>query len=313
MAKKQPSFSDLDYDNKKKTTRKDLFLQKMNEVIPWEVLLKPIRWEYPQGALGRPPIALGKMLRIYFMQQWYHLGDPAMEDMLYDSASMKRFVGISIDEVPDETTLCKFRHFLESHKLTECLFSLSRSYLEEQGLLLREGTIVDASIIEAPSSTKNRAGKRDSEMRQTKKGNQWHFGMKLHIGTDTGGGVHTVVVTDASVHDSCVMEDLLHGDERVIYGDKGYVSEERREAAERSGKTWRVSRRSNRGRKLNAADKAFNRKSNRIRSRVEHVFGVIKNLWGYRKVRYKGLEKNRAQVLSLLALANFYRYRHKLA
>ena len=138
MAKKQPSFSDLDYDNKKKTTRKDLFLQKMNEVIPWEVLLKPIRREYPQGALGRPPIALGKMLRIYFMQQWYHLGDPAMEDMLYDSASMKRFVGISIDEVPDETTLCKFRHFLESHKLTECLFSLSRSYLEEQGLLLRE-------------------------------------------------------------------------------------------------------------------------------------------------------------------------------
>ena len=174
-----------------------------------------------------------------------------MEDMLYDSASMKRFVGISIDEVRMRQRYASFVIF-GKHKLTECLFSLSRSYLEEQGLLLREGTIVDASIIEAPSSTKNRAGKRDSEMRQTKKGNQWHFGMKLHIGTDTGGGV--IRSGDRCiVHDICVMEDLLHGDERVIYGDKGYVSEERREAAERSGKTWRVSRRSNRGRKLNAA------------------------------------------------------------
>jgi IS5 family transposase len=310
---KQSSFSDLAYEHKKKTTRKERFLREMDEILPWSVLLKPIKRKYPKGLRGRPPVLLETMLRIYFMQQWYGLSDPSMEDSLYDIESMRRFAKVELDAIPDETTICKFRHFLESHQLTKTLFEHTERYLSDKGLILSEGTIVDASIIEAPSSTKNRDRQRDPEMKQTKKGNQWHFGMKAHIGTDTQGRTHSIAVTDASPHDSTLMDDLLHGEESVVYGDKAYASAERQANAEQAGIEWRVNRKAKRGRKLNCADRAFNRKSNRVRAKVEHAFGIVKHLWGYRKVRYKGLEKNAAQVFTLFALANFYMVRHELA
>ena len=269
--------------------------------------------KYPRAGQGRHPIPAAVMLRIYFLQQWYGLSDPGMEDSLYDVESMRRFAGVDLESVPDESTILKFRHFLEQHRLTEQLFRLTRRYLSERGLLLSAGTIVDASIINAPSSTKNRDRQRDPEMKQTKKGNAWYFGMKTHIGSDTQGRVHSVAVTDAAVHDSVVMDECLHGEEAVIYGDKAYASEGRRQAAVDRGVDWRVSRKARRGKRLNCADRSFNRKSNRTRSRVEHAFGVVKQLWGYRKLRYRGLEKNTAQVFTLFALANFYLARRELA
>ncbi len=310
---KQSSFSDLAYEHKKKTTRKERFLGEMDAILPWQELLKPILKKYPKAGQGRQPIPAAVMLRIYFLQQWYGLSDPGMEDSLYDVESMRRFAGVELESVPAESTILKFRHFLERHRLTEQLFRLTRRYLSERGLLLSAGTIVDASIISAPSSTKNRDRQRDPEMKQTKKGNAWYFGMKAHIGTDTQGRVHSVAVTHAAVHASTVMADCLHGEEAVIYGDKAYADEVRRQAALARGVDWRVSRKARRGKRLSCADKSFNRKSNRTHSRVEHAFGVIKHLWGYRKVRYRGLEKNAAQVFTLFALANFYLVRRELA
>ena len=226
---KQSSFSDLAY--KKNTTRKERFLGEMDTILPWDELLKPILEKYPQPGKGRQPIPAEVMLRIYFLQQWYGLSDPGMEDSLYDVESMRRFAGVELEGIPDESTILKFRHFLERHGLTEQLFQLTRRYLSERGLLLSAGTIVDASIINAPSSTKNRDRQRDPEMKQTKKGNAWYFGMKAHIGSDTQGRVHSVAVTDAAVHDSVVMDECLHGEEAVIYGDNAYASEGRRQAA----------------------------------------------------------------------------------
>jgi len=310
---KQSSFSDLEYQAKKKTTRKEKFLSEMDRILPWKLLLKPIRKHYPKAGNGRPPIAPEIMLRIYFMQQWYQLSDPAMEDSLYDIESMRRFAKISLDSVPDESTILNFRHFLERHELTKKLFQSTEQYLSEHGMILSEGTIVDASIISAPSSTKNKDRQRDPEMSQTKKGNQWYFGMKAHIGSDTQGRVHSIVVTDASVHDSVVADELIHGEEQVIYGDKAYASAERKEAAEAKGVVWRVNRKAKRGKKLNCADRAFNLKSNKTRAKVEHAFGVVKHLWGYRKVKYKGLAKNATQVFSLFMLSNLYMARKELA
>src|SRR3972149_2398950 len=225
------SFASLAYENKKKKTRREKFLEEMNQAIPWEELLQVVREHYPKAGNGRQPMLLERMLRIYFMQQWYGLSDPGMEDALYDSESMRRFadIDLEVDAVPDETTILNFRHLLERHNLTKKIFEKTQLYLTEKGLLLREGTIVDATIINAPSSTKNHDNARDKEMKQTKKGNQWYFGMKAHVGTDTGRGLaHSVVVTDAAVHDSQVMDRLLHGGEEAVYGDKAYASEEKK-------------------------------------------------------------------------------------
>lgn len=309
---KQSSFSDLEYQAKKKTTRKERFLSEMDSILPWKILLKPIRKHYPKAGNGRPPFDPEIMLRIYFMQQWYQLSDPAMEDSLYDIECMRRFANVSLDKVPDESTILNFRHFLEKHELTKKLFQSTERYLSEHGMILSEGTIVDASIVSAPSSTKNKDRQRDPEMKQSKKGNQWFFGMKMHIGSDTQGRVHSIVVTDASVHDSTVAEELIHGEEQELYGDKAYANSERKEEYESRGVTWRVNRKAKRGRKLNCADRAFNRKSNRTRAKVEHAFGVVKNLWGYRKVRYKGIAKNAAQVFALFTLSNLYMARKEL-
>jgi len=312
----KPSFASLAYDNKKRKTRREKFLQEMDQVIPWKDLRQIIEKHYPKAGNGRQPMPLEMMVRIYFMQQWYALSDPAMEDGLYDSESMRRFAGIDMaeDVIPDETTILHFRHLLEKHKLTEKIFEKTQLYLTEKGLLLREGTIVDATIINAPSSTKNRDNTRDKEMKQTKKGNQWYFGMKAHVGTDTGRGLaHSVVVTDAAVHDSQVMDELLHGEEQVVYGDKAYNSEEKKKEYEDRGIRWCVSRKACRHYQLTPEDIEYNHRQSQVRAKGEHAFLIVKHLWHYTKVRYKGLFKNAAQVFSLFALANLYLVRRELA
>ena len=313
---KTVSFASLAYENKKKKTRREKFLEEMNQVIPWEELLQIVKKYYPVAGNGRQPMPMERMLRIYFMQQWYGLSDPAMEDALYDIESMRQFADIDIetDVIPDETTILNFRHLLERHNLTKQIFEKTKRYLSEKGLLLREGTIVDATIINAPSSTKNQDRTRDKEMRQTKKGNQWYFGMKAHVGTDTGRGLaHSIVVTDAAVHDSQVMDELLHGEEEAVYGDKAYASEEKKEEYEGRGVKWCVHLKANRGRQLNQEEVECNHKRSQIRAKGEHAFLVVKHLWRYQKVRYKGLYKNAVQVFSLFALANLYLVRRELS
>lgn len=310
-----PSFASLAYDSKKKRTRREKFLQEMDRVIPWKDLIQIIERHYPKAGSGRQPMPLEKMLRIYFMQQWYGLSDPAMEDALYDIESMRRFAGvdIAVGTVPDETTILHFRHLLEKHGLTRKIFDKTKRYLSEKGLLLREGTIVDATIINAPSSTKNRDKTRDREMKQTRKGNQWYFGMKAHVGTDSNTGLaHSIVVTDAGVHDSQVMDELLHGEEQSVYGDRAYASEKKRKEYEARGIKWCVKRKACRHYQLTPEDIEYNHRQGRIRAKGEHAFLVVKHLWHYTRVRYKGLFKNAAQVFTLFALANLYLVRREL-
>lgn len=316
----QQSFADLAYQNKKKVTRREQFLQEMDTVVPWKLMLELIRPHYPEGAKGRPPMPLEKMLRVYCLQQWFALSDPGMEEALYDSESMRRFAGFRLDEdaIPDETTILNFRHLLEEHDLTEAIFNQVAQYLEKQGLIMRRGTIVDATIIHAPSSTKNQSGEdgrgaRDPEMSSTKKGNQWYFGMKAHVGADTEYGlVHTVKFTTASVHDSQMMEQLLHGDERTLYGDKAYANGAKQTEYEAKGKSWRVHHKAPRGQQLTEHQELTNYRRSRIRSRGEHPFGVVKHTWGQRKARYKGLFKNACQFYTLFALANLQMARYLL-
>ncbi len=309
------TFASLVYENKKKLTRREKFLKEMDKVIPWEELLHIIKRYYPKAGNGRQPMPLQRMLRIYFMQQWYGLSDPSMEDALYDSESMRRFANIDLaaDVIPDETTILHFRHLLEKHELTKKLFEKTQQYLSDKGLLLREGTIVDATIINAPSSTKNRDNARDKDMKQTKKGNQWYFGMKAHVGTDTGKGLaHSIVVTDAAVHDSQVMDKLLHGEEQAVYGDRAYTSERKKQEYEARGIKWCVNRKACRHYQLTPEDVEYNHEQSQVRAKGEHAFLVVKHLWHYQKVRYKGLLKNAAQVFSLFALANLYLVRREL-
>ncbi len=311
----QPTFAALAYANKKKQTRREKFLAEMEQVVPWRQLLKVIERHYPKAGNGRPPLGLEKMLRIYFLQQWFNLSDPAMEDALYDIESLRRFAGIELgqDEVPDETTILNFRHLLEQHNLTRKLFAKVTAHLERSGLLLRQGTIVDATIVTAPRSTKNATRQHDPEMSSTRKGTDWFFGMKLHVGTDSRRGLaHTAVVTTARVHDSQVMDELLHGDEQTIYGDRAYINEAKQKAFDASGRRWRVQRRSKRGAPLSDRDRRWNRRQSKVRAKVEHIFHVIKRLWGHHKVRYRGLAKNEAHCFSLLALANLYLVRKDL-
>ena len=254
------------------------------------------------------------MLRVYFLQQWFNLSDPQAEDSLYDSESMRRFAGIELsdDRIPDETTILRFRHLLEKNQLTEAIFAEVRSLLEEKRLLLKSGTIVDATILAAPPSTKNAEGARDPEMRQTKKGNQWHFGMKAHVGTDLRGIVHTLKTTHAAAADITQMPELMHGQERAWYGDRAYWSEVDRRYARRQRIRYRIQRRTHAGRPLTEYQREINRVRSRIRARGEHAFHVVKRLWGHGKVRYRGLAKNTAQLFSLFALSNLYLLRYRL-
>jgi IS5 family transposase len=254
-----------------------------------------------------------QMLRIYFMQNWFNLSDPQAEDSLYDIESMRRFAGIELlgHDIPDETTILRFRHLLEEHHLTERIFAQIRSLLEEKRLLLKSGTIVDATIIAAPPSTKNSAGARDPEMHQTKKGKDWHFGMKAHIGTDRHGIVHSMSTTAANVHDSTQMSKLLHGQERAVFGDQAYWNESHRQSALARGIRYRINRHSPR-RPLTSYQRFINRRRSAARARVEHVFHVVKRLWGFSKVRYRGLAKNTARLYTSFALANLYLLRRRL-
>ena len=311
----QPTFAALAFANKKKKTRREIFLEEMEQVVPWPKLLRLVERHYPRVGNGRPPMALEKMLRIYFLQQWFNLSDPAMEDALYDIESLRRFAGIELgqDEVPDETTILNFRHLLERHGLTKKMFAKINAHLQHHGLLMRQGTIVDATIMAAPTSTKNVSGARDPEMSSVQKGKDWHFGMKLHIGADSESGLtHSATVTTARVHDSQVMGELLHGSEAAVYGDSAYSGRERQQQYEARGIRWRVHRRGCRHRALSARDRQWNRRRSSVRAKVEHVFHVIKRLWGHHKVRYRGLAKNEAPYFSLLALANLYLARRTL-
>jgi IS5 family transposase len=310
----QTTFAGLAWSSKKKVTRRERFLAEMGAVIPWSRLLARIEPFYPKAGNGRRPLGLEKMLRIYFLQHWFDLSDPSAEEALYDSESMRRFVRIELNEdvIPDETTILNFRHLLEEHKLTEALFQEVNALLEEKGLWVKSGTIVDATIIDAPSSTKNRAKARDPEMKQTRKGKMWYFGMKVHVGTDTQGLVHSLRVTNAGEADLNELGPLLHGEERTIFGDRAYCSNELRQQAEEHGLCWRVNRKAQRNRPLSERWKRINRERSRTRARGEHPFHVVKRLWGFRKVRYRGLAKNEVRAYAAFALTNLFLVRRRL-
>jgi transposase, IS5 family len=311
---KQTTFASAAWDKKGKVTRRERFLREMDAVIPWKHLNGLIEPHYPQAGNGTQPMPQEQMLRIYFMQQWFNLSDPAMEDALYDSESMRRFAGIELSEdaIPDETTILRFRHLLEKHYLTQAIFGQIRTLLEQKRLLLKSGTIVDATIIEAPPSTKNEEGARDPEMHQTKKGGQWHFGMKAHVGTDRRGTVHSLTTTAANVSDISQMGQLLHGGEREVFGDQAYWSESHRQGAAQRGIRYRINRRPNPGRPLSRFERRLNRLRSATRARGEHAFHVVKRLWGFTKVRYRGLAKNTARLFTAFALANLYLLRRRL-
>ncbi len=312
---KQTTFASVAWEKKGKVTRRERFLGEMDQVIPWARILALIEPHYPKAGNGTQPMPMERMLRIYFMQQWFNLSDPAMEDTLYDSESMRRFAGIELveDAVPDESTILRFRHLLEQHRLSEQIFALVRGLLESKRLLLKSGTIVDATIIDAPPSTKNEAKARDPEMKQGKKnGREWHFGMKAHVGTDRRGIVHTLVTTSANASDIGQMANLLHGQERGVFGDQAYWCEAQRQAALSRGIRYRVNRRGNHGHKLTRYERTLNRIRSATRARAEHAFHVVKNLWGFTKVRYRGLAKNTARLYTMFALANLYLLRRRL-
>ena len=309
--RRQGSFSQAEYAGKKKRTRRDKFLAEMELVVPWARLVACLRPLYPNGERGRPPIGLERMLRIYFLQQWYGLADEALEDALYDSQALRGFAGIELtrDPVPDATTLLKFRHWLERHDLTKALFEDIAAMLEERGLLMRQGTIVDATIIAAPPSTKNKSKSRDPEMHQTRKGNQWHFGMKAHIGVDVASGVvHTLTGTTANEADINQMAAVLHGREEAVFADAGYTGADKRpEHADREV-WWNITVKRSiikaLPERLREWAQGVETALSRVRAWVEHPFHVVKNLFRHKKLRYRGLAKNTAQLHTLFALAN---------
>jgi transposase, IS5 family len=311
---KQMSFAQNEYERKKKQTRRERFLAEMEQVVPWAKLVALIEPHYPSGRRGRPPIGIERMLRIYFLQQWYTLADEALEDAIYDSQALRTFAGIdlSVEDVPDATTLLKFRHLLEEHGLTAAILAQVNADLEDKKLIMREGTIVDATIIGAPSSTKNKRRERDPEMHQTKKGNEWHFGMKAHIGVDAQSGlVHSVVGTAANVADVACAHQVLHGQEKTAYVDAGYTGVEKRaEVLEGYAEVqWHVATKRSKIKAMVEGPRKelwrqFEKAKAQVRAKVEHPFHVIKNLFGFRKVRYRGLAKNTAQLHTLFALAN---------
>jgi IS5 family transposase len=313
---KQPTLATMTgFERYGKKTRRAQFLEEMEQVVPWSKLCALIEPYYPQAGNGRPPVGVERMLRIYFLQQWFNLSDPAVEEALYDSAVMRNFVGIDLgrEPVPDETTVCKFRHLLEQHQLGGEILEAVNLYLESQGVRITTGTIVDATIIHAPSSTKNREQKRDPEMHQTKKGNQWYFGMKAHVGVDSKTKmIHTVVATAAHVADATVLPELLHGEETRVWGDQAYRGQTeaiRQQAPHAQDCTHRRYRYKN---LLDESERAKNRVKSAVRSKVEHVFGVMKLKFGFVKVRYRGLAKNANRLFATCALVNLFLVRKKL-
>ena len=312
----------LEYESKRKQTRRDKFLGELDRLVPWKELEEEIAPYYPQvKGTVRPPIGLHRMLRITVAQNCFSLSDEGMEEAIYDSQAIRGFVGIdlSCESAPDETTILNFRHLLEEHDLTRALFEKINKHLTAHGLLLREGTIVDATLIAAPSSTKNKENARDPEMHQSKKGGQWYFGMKAHIGVDMESGiVHTVSVTAGNVSDVAQAHKVLHGEEKHVMGDSGYIGiEKRQENIDKTEVEWHIAERRSKVEKIaddnvRGALKKLERAKASIRSKVEHPFHVVKNLFKYRKARYKGLAKNEAQLFMLFGLANLVLARRQL-
>jgi IS5 family transposase len=302
-----------------KKTRKREFLEEMERVVPWAVLVQIVEPHYPKAKTGRPPFAIETMLRIHYLQQWFALSDPAMEEALHDMPVFREFaqLGDSVARLPDETTILRFRHLLEKHDLATDMLRVVNDILQAKGLLMKKGTVVDATLIAAPSSTKNAEGERDPEMKQTKKGNQWYFGMKAHIGVDADSGlVHSVIGTAANVNDVTQAGGLLHGEEEAAFGDAGYRGVHKR--AEAQGPQRHVAMRPTERRKLNpflahdyAAEQVERLKAS-VRAKVEHPFRVLKQQFGYSKVRYRGLVKNTAQIVTLFALSNLWMARREL-
>ena len=312
---KQITLSAGSFDRHTKQTRRAAFLAEMNRVVPWQQLCALIEPVYPKAGNGRPPVGLERMLRIYFLQNWFNLSDPAVEEALYDSLSMREFVGIDLgrEGAPDETTVCKFRHLLEQHELGKRLFEEVGRHLQACGMKVSTGTIVDATLINAPSSTKNRDRARDPEMHQTKKGNQWYFGMKAHIGMDSKTKlIHSVVATPANEHDKHSIPDLLHGNERRVYGDSAYSSQKELIAGAAPRARDFTNRKGTRNRALTDRDRETNRRKSSVRARVEHAFLVIKRIFGFAKVSYRGLMKNGNRLFVVAALANLYMARRHL-
>jgi IS5 family transposase len=311
---KQNSFLALAAFNKK-TLRCERFLSEMDSVIPWNKLVDLIKPHYTHAETGRKRKHLTLMLKIYFLQHWYNLSDPEMEDAIYDRNSFQKFLELDMlsEAAPDETTILNFRHLLEQHNLQERMFNKVNRLLEEKGLILKKGTITDATIITAPSSTKNQSGKRDPEMTSTKKGNNWYFGMKAHTGTDKDSGVvHTLQITTAAVHDSQMFDYLLHGKEQEVYGDKAYHNSDKAKWFRQRGVKWKVNRKAGRGKTLTDFQESLNRKSSSVRAKVERPFLIVKHLWKFRKTRYRGLFKNGARLYTSFMLANLFTVRRQL-
>ena len=322
---KQMSLSESGFERKTKRTRKREFLDEMNLVVPWAELVSLIAPHAPQPGTkgGRPPFAVDTMLRIHFLQQWFNLSDPAMEEALYDTPMFREFVGLDVgeDHLPDESTILRFRHMLETHNLSIQILATVNATLSAKGLLLKQGTVVDATLIAAPSSTKNSSGERDPEMHQTKKGNQWHFGMKAHAGVDADSGlVHTVTATAANAHDITQASQLLHGEETDVFADSGYRGVDKREEiqAKHPDVNWHIAMMPGKRRALKKdtpmgaiLDKLEKTKAS-IRAKVEHPFRVIKRQFGYVKVKYRGLAKNTANLMTLFALSNIWMVRKRL-
>ena len=313
---RQKTFAEGTFEQYRKPTRRERFLTDMDKIIPWRELCDVIEPFYPkvEGA-GRPPIGIERMLRIHFLQHWFNLSDPAVEEALYDSRAMRNFVGIDLGQepAPDETTVCKFRHLLEAHNLGEQLFALIAGYLDENGMKVSRGTIVDATIIDAPTSTKNRRKERDPEMHQTKKGHQWYFGMKAHIGVDSRTKlIHSVAATAANVHDSQVLPDLLHGNETRVWGDSAYTGQGdiiRKEAPHARDFTQK---KGCRNKPLSEEERSRNRTKSKVRAKVEHPFLVFKQIFGFTKVRYRGLMKNANRLFITCGLTNIYMARKQM-
>jgi len=309
----QVSFAEAEYEHKRRQTRRELFLAEVDKLIPWKRLESRIKRHYFKNKTGRPAYPLPVMFRVHCLQLIYNYSDPAMEDALYEIESLRRFAGLRlIERIPDETTILNFRHLLETHGLGRSLFEEINAHLNAKGYVLRQGSIVDATLIEAPSSTKNSSGKRDPEMHQTRKGKQWYFGMKLHIGTDAETGlVHSAVGTAANVHDITQVDKLLHGEEKRVYGDAGYAGIHKREEHRQRDVQWHIAVRPGKRRKMTKDSVEWKAEQSKasVRAKVEHPFRWVKGIFAYEKVRYRGLDKNMNRICILLGFTNLLRSR----
>lgn len=315
---KQQSFVDMEYANRKRKTKRDEFLSIMDEVIPWEEWTQVVEPYYPSGKRGRPPRGVELMLRMYLLANWFNLSDEGVEDAIYDSYAFRNFMQIDFlsgEQVPDATTLCKFRKLLNDNGVTKLLFDTIKHFLDRHGKLMHGGTIIDATIIEAPTSTKNEQGKRDPEMHQVKKGNEWHFGERLHIGVDAGTGyVHSMEVTAANIGERDLVPQLIRSDDETVYADAGYTGLTKRPQIKEDPHLSTIDYRTNNRNRLHWKhlapgfdwDRYIEYQKSRVRSKVEYVFLIIKRFFGYRKVRYRGIEKNRSHGYLLCACANLY-------